>query len=118
MKVDQLISYQLSPEVTGTIKDFEELGIIESLEFPKSTKVDVIGRVDSLRNTIDRMRNRETPSQRRSIFHIIDPEIRLARILGNAVYSKELVCNISTTWVMISKATSGTCSHKLKLVII
>jgi len=53
MKVDQLISNQLSRKVTVTIKDFEELGIIESLEFSKGTKVDVIRGVDGLRDAID-----------------------------------------------------------------
>ena len=83
--------------MTATIKDFEELGIVESFEFPKSTKVDVVCRVDGLRNTIDRMRNRKPPSQRRPIFHIIDPKLPLAPDHGNGEYSKELVCNISMT---------------------
>ena len=66
--------------MNNTIKYFEELGIIESLKFSKGTKVDIICRVDGLRNTIDRMSDREPSSQCRSIFHIIDPISPSARL--------------------------------------
>jgi hypothetical protein len=107
-----------SEKMTGTVKDYKKLRIVEAFEFSKSTKVDVICRVDSLRNTIDRMRHRKASSQRRPIFHIIDPKLPLAWEHSNGEYSKELVCNISTTRVIISKATSGTYNHTLKLAII
>ena len=101
-----------------TIKDLVKLGVVEPFEFSKSTKVDIVRRVDCLRNTINGMCDREAASQRRSILDIIDPRVASVRTQGNGAHSRELVCNISTTCVIISSAKSGTCSQTLKLAII
>ena len=49
--------------------------IVESLKLTKSTEVDVIGRIDGLRNAIDRMCNRKASAQGRTIFHVIDTKM-------------------------------------------
>lgn len=59
----------------ATIEYLEEMRIIETFKLTKGTKVDVISRVDGLRNAVDRMRNREASPQCGTILHIVDTKM-------------------------------------------
>ena len=54
--------------------------VVETFKLTKGTKVDVISRVNRLRNAIDGMRNRKASAQGGTILHIVDAKIGFINI--------------------------------------
>lgn len=90
----------------------------------QSPKIDIVRRVNRLSCAKDSMCDWDAASEERRVFYVVDTIVHNVRRQNlvylkylDLTYSKDAVCSIPTTLVMIAKLSSGTLSHTLNAAI-